>query len=211
MAPNYATLAFTDVIKTLQERYGSRQTYARLEQKKGVKELSDREIRFIEARDNLYLASIGENGFPYIQHRGGPKGFLHVIDAKTLGFVDYQGNKQYISAGNIMTRPEVSLILMDYARRSRLKLYARAEVIELEDHADLLAQLAPTDYPHTPERMLLLHVEAYDWNCPQHIHPRYTAEEINDAIVPLKAYIAELEAKVAELSKEKSQEGEPSG
>jgi len=208
MAPNYASLAFTDVIKTLQERYGSRQIYDRVEKKTTVEGLQQREVDFIQERDSFYLASIGDNGFPYIQHRGGPKGFMHVIDAQTVGFVDYQGNKQYISVGNVLTHPQVSLILMDYARKTRLKIYARAEIVELTDRPDLLAQLDPADYRHTPERMIVLHVEAYDWNCPQHITPRYSIDEINDALAPLKDYISKLEAKVAVLTKEQNQEGE---
>ncbi|QIP12062.1 pyridoxamine 5'-phosphate oxidase family protein [Spirosoma aureum] len=205
MATNYASLAFTDAIKALQERAGSRQVYARVEQQSTFNGLMQREINFIQERDSFYLASIGENGFPYIQHRGGPKGFLRVLDSQTIGFTDYRGNKQYISAGNILTHPQVSLILMDYARRTRLKIYAEAEIIELADRPDLLSQLDSTDSEHTSERMVLLHVRAYDWNCPQYITPRYTIDEINEVLVPLKEYIAQLEAKVEVLSKEKNQ------
>lgn len=199
MARNYASLAFTEPIKALQERYGSRQTYARVEKQTRFDGLTDDDMAFIADRDSFYLASFGENGFPYIQHRGGPKGFLHVIDPTTLGFVDFSGNKQYISVGNIQTHPQVSLILVDYPRQARLKIYATAEVVELTDRPDLLSQLDPADYKHKPERILLLHVEAVDWNCPQHITPRYTTDEISAALAPQREYIAKLEAEIAAL------------
>ena len=199
MKQNYATLAFTDMVKALQERYGSRTVYARLEQKKKVDGFTERETKFIQERDTCYLASIGQNGFPYVQHRGGLKGFLHVLDSQTLAFADYQGNGQYISVGNILTHPKVSLLVMDYARRTRLKLYATAEIVELTDRPDLLTQLTSADDRLISERMIVLHVEAFDWNCPQHITPRYSVDEINQVLQPLQEQIAHLEAQVALL------------
>lgn len=199
MAHSYASLAFTAPIKALQERYGSRQTYARLEKYTAFEGLTDNEAGFIANRDSFYMASYGENGFPYIQHRGGPKGFLHLIDDTTLGFVDFRGNKQYISVGNVITHPQVSLILVDYPRQTRLKVYAEAEIVELADRPELFRQLDPTAYKHAPERMILLHVKAFDWNCPQHITPRYTTEEINEALVSQQAYIRQLEEEVNRL------------
>lgn len=201
MARNYASLAFSDAAKALQERYGSRPAYARVEEKSRFHGLTESEAEFIADRDSFYLASMGENGFPYIQHRGGPKGFLVVIDPMTLGFVDFSGNRQYVSAGNILTHPKVSLFLMDYARQARLKLYATAELVELTDRPDLLARLDPVNYNHRPERMMLLHVEAFDWNCPQHITPRYTTDQINEALAPQRAYIAQLEAELRQLKR----------
>lgn len=198
-ARNYASLAFTEPVKALQQQHGSRATYARVEKQTRFDGLTDSEIEFIANRDSFYIASMGENGFPYIQHRGGPKGFLHVIDPHTLGFVDFSGNKQYITVGNVQTHPQVSLILVDYARQTRLKLYATAEIVALTDRPDLLAQLDPAGYKHRPERMILLHVAAFDWNCPQHITPRYTANEINEVLAPQRAYIAQLEAEIREL------------
>lgn len=162
MARNYASLAFTEPVKALQERYGSRTTYARVEQQTHFDGLTDAEISFIAIRDSFYMASIGENEFPYIQHRGGSTGFLKVIDPMTLGFVDFSGNRQYISVGNLQTHPQVSFFLMDYPRKTRLKIYAEAEIVELTDRPDLLILLDPTGCKHRPERMLLLHVEAYD-------------------------------------------------
>lgn len=199
MAQNYASLAFTEPVKAVQEHYGSRTTYARVEKQTSFDGLTDAETHFIASRDSFYMASIGENGFPYIQHRGGPKGFLKVIDALTLGFVDFSGNRQYISVGNLQTHPQVSLFLMDYPHQTRLKIYANAEVVELADQPDLFERLDPADYKHRPERMLLLHVEACDWNCPQHITPRYTTDEINAVLAPQREYITQLEAEVARL------------
>lgn len=159
---NYSTLAFTDPVKKLQERFGSRSAYARQEHYTYLDGLTDQETRFIAQRDSFYMASIGENGFPYIQHRGGPKGFVNVIDKDTLGFVDYVGNRQYISVGNILTHPKVSLIMVDYPRRARLKIYATARIAELSEEPDLFDRLDPADYPHRPERMMVLTVSAYD-------------------------------------------------
>lgn len=204
MAPNYASVAFTDVVKALQEQNGSRKAYARLEKQTNVDGLTEREIHFIQRMDSVYMASIGTNGFPYVQHRGGPEGFLRVIDSQTIGFADFQGNKQYISVGNIQSNPQVSLLLMDYARQARLKIYARAEIVSITDQEALLAQLDPVDYPHKTERIILLHIEAYDWNCPQHIVPRYTQEEIKAAIAPMQAHIARLEAQIAQLTQRDS-------
>ncbi|NQZ78589.1 MAG: pyridoxamine 5'-phosphate oxidase family protein, partial [Ekhidna sp.] len=130
---NYANLAFTDTIKKLQEKYGSRASYDRMERFTSTDGLTEREISLIAERDSFYAASYGENGFPYIQHRGGPKGFLKVLDHKTLGFIDFSGNRQYITVGNVETNNRVSLILMDYPRRARLKLYAEAEVVDLDE------------------------------------------------------------------------------
>ncbi|ADB42184.1 pyridoxamine 5'-phosphate oxidase family protein [Spirosoma linguale] len=199
MARNYASLAFTEPVKAVQERYGSRQTYERVEQHTSFAGLTATEIDFIAHRDSFYIASYGENDFPYIQHRGGPRGFLKAIDDTTLGFVDFRGNRQYVSVGNILTHPNVSLILIDYAHQARLKLYAKAEVVELADRPDLFRLLDPADYKHTPERMLLLHVEAFDWNCPQHITPRYTLEEINGLLATQRARITQLEEELKRL------------
>ncbi|MFY7998195.1 MAG: pyridoxamine 5'-phosphate oxidase family protein, partial [Candidatus Kapaibacteriota bacterium] len=181
MAQNYAEIAFTDEVKELQKIYGSRSTYARMEQSVFHDGLTDSETDFIRERDSFYMATVGESGYPYIQHRGGPKGFLRVIDKHTLGFVDFRGNKQYISVGNISTHNKVSLFLMDYARQTRLKIYAEASIVALENEPQLLATLQLGEYSHKAERMMLFYIQAFDWNCPQHITPRYTAEEVAKA------------------------------
>ncbi len=199
---NYGQLAFSDASKTLQEQFGSRRTYEQME-KYNVKDgLTDNEVGFIENQDHFYMASYGESGYPYIQHRGGPKGFIHVLDRHTVAFVDFSGNKQYISAGNIQTNPNVSLIMISYPHKARLKLYAKARVVQIADEPGLFDELDPTGYKHKPERMMVLDIQAYDWNCPQHITPRYTTEEIEQAFAPQKQRLGDLEAENKALKAE---------
>jgi predicted pyridoxine 5'-phosphate oxidase superfamily flavin-nucleotide-binding protein len=145
------------------------------------------------------LASIGVKKFPYIQHRGGPKGFLKVLDSKRIGFIDFVGNKQYVSVGNMATNNNVSLIMINYPARTRLKIFAKAEVVELNENSELSDLLDLEDYKFRPERMMVFHIEAYDWNCPQHIIPRYTIDEINEVYSPLKEYTSRLEEEIKEL------------
>lgn len=199
---NYASLAFTDAIKDMQEKLGSRKSYARLENRSYVEGLTENETAFIAERDSFYMATIGENEYPYIQHRGGPKGFIKVLDEKRVGIVDYKGNAQYISVGNINTNNHVALIMVDYPTRTRLKLYARARIIELEDDPALYARLDMEGYESRPERMMVFDIDAYDWNCHQHITPRYTIEEINKAFAAQTKYISELEAELKKLKGE---------
>jgi len=190
---NYSELAFSDAAKVLQEKYGSRAAYEQMEKRNVVDGLTDNEIHFIANQDHFYLASLGENGFPYIQHRGGPNGFVKVLDNKTIAFVDFSGNKQYISAGNIATDPKVAMIMVSYPHKARLKLYAKARVVQLADDPELFARIDVTGYQHRPERMIILEIAAYDWNCPQHITPRYTAEEVESAFSSQRRRIADLE------------------
>ena len=163
---NYPKLAFTDTIKKLQTKFGSRSSYERMEQYVSFDGLTPREMQLIAERDSFYTASIGENAYPYIQHRGGPKGFLKVLDDKTLGFLDFSGNKQYITVGNVQQNNKVSLILVDYPTRTRLKVYAEVEVKSLDEDPALTERLSLPDYKHKPERIILYHIRAYDWNCP---------------------------------------------
>lgn len=142
------------------------------------------------------MASFGAGDFPYIQHRGGPKGFLKVLDSKRIAFIDYTGNKQYISIGNLVTNKNVALIMVDYPNRARLKIYAKAEIVELKDNIELFKSLSPDDYKFQAERMMIFHIEAYDWNCPQHITPRYTVEDIERALAPQREYITKLESEL---------------
>lgn len=199
MAKNFATLAFTPAVKEMQEKLGSRASYARMERDTWLDGLTASELGFIAERDSFYMASIGENGFPYIQHRGGPKGFLKALDTNRLGFIDFKGNMQYITVGNMATHENVALILVDYPSRTRLKIYAKAEIVELKDDPALYDLLDLEAYKFRPERMMVLHIEAYDWNCQQHITPRYTVEEIEEALVPQRDYIAKLEAEIEAL------------
>lgn len=201
---NYSQLAFTDEIKAIQDRMGSRKAYERHEKQSYVEGLTEVEGSFISQMDSLFMASYGENGFPYIQHRGGPKGFLKVIDNRTIGFVDFSGNRQYISVGNLAHNPKVSLILLSYPLRARLKIYAEAEVVEINSNTGLFEQLKPDDYRFKPERMILLHIKAYDWNCPQHIIPKYTVEEI-EQLFRKDQYVEQLEKEIEVLQSRISQ------
>jgi predicted pyridoxine 5'-phosphate oxidase superfamily flavin-nucleotide-binding protein len=157
------------------------------------------EAAFIESRDSFYMATVSETGWPYIQHRGGPRGFLKLIDDQTLAFADYRGNLQYISAGNLSADSRVCLFLMDYAHKARLKIYARVEKVNLEDDPVLTELVTPRGYKAKPERVFRLHLESFDWNCPQHITPRFTEGEIAQAVQPLRDQLAQLESENAEL------------
>jgi len=181
--PGFGKIAFTNAVRALQERYGSRASYERMESREGGDvSLSADEIDFIGSRDSFYLASVTSDGWPYIQHRGGVKGFLHVLDATHLAFADLAGNKQYISTGNIQTDDRVALFLMDYPARVRLKILAHARVLETTASPELASSLAPPQgYRGKVERIFILEVAAWDWNCPQHITPRYTLAELEAA------------------------------
>jgi predicted pyridoxine 5'-phosphate oxidase superfamily flavin-nucleotide-binding protein len=199
MVKNFADIAFTDSVKAQQEQHGSRQQYARMDRMARGTTLTIAETEFIAARDGFYLATIGETGYPYVQFRGGPPGFLRVIDVKTLGYADFRGNRQYITVGNLDQNNRAALILMDYANRSRLKIYARIEVINAKDRPELMERLLVQGYDAKIERAMLLHVEAFDWNCPQHIAPRFTMEEIRAMNTPLYDHVAKLEAELIRL------------
>lgn len=197
MTHRFADIAFTPTVKRVQEKQGSRSAYARSEQ---VEEpfnhrLSEPEAQFIAARDSLYMASVGETGWPYIQHRGGPAGFVRVLDAQTIGFADFRGNRQYISVGNLLTDDRVSLFFMDYPNRTRLKLLGRAQAVDLEDH-ETLGKLAVPGYRAVIERGITITVEGFDWNCPQHITERFSLDEVRKVTAPLLTRIAELEARL---------------
>ncbi|MGD9668889.1 MAG: pyridoxamine 5'-phosphate oxidase family protein [Hyphomicrobiaceae bacterium] len=198
MGHKFAEIAFTDTVKSVQQALGSRSGYARREG--GDVDLNDRlgpsEAQFIAERDSFYMATVSETGWPYVQHRGGPKGFLRVLDEKTLGFADFSGNRQYVSVGNLNTDDRVSLFLMDYPNRTRLKVLGRARVVEFDGDDDLVRCVSLTDYRARVEHGVIIRVEAFDWNCPQHITPRYTTDEIEVAVQPLRKRIAELEEKL---------------
>lgn len=199
MGHRFAELAFTDGVKALQTAMGSRRSYARMESAPGAINgaLGPDEADFLAARDSFYMATVGETGWPYVQHRGGAPGFVRVLDPHTIGFADLRGNRQYISVGNLAASDKVALIFMDYPNRTRLKVLGRARVVEPSDRATLGRLVV--DGEETPvERGILIHVEAFDWNCPQHITPRYTLAEVEHATAPLRARIAELEAELAE-------------
>ncbi|CAN5506304.1 pyridoxamine 5'-phosphate oxidase family protein [soil metagenome] len=196
---SYASIAFSEAAKKIQEKAGSRASYARMEKQDLTDSLTGNEVEFISQRDGFYMATVGKNGFPYIQFRGGPKGFLKVLDDRRLGFIDFRGNMQYISVGNLSTNNKVALFLMDYTTKTRLKIYAEAEVVEVKDNASLFNQLNLADYQFKPERMLVLSVKAYNWNCPQHIIPRFTLDEIKQVFEEQQEHIAQLEAEIKAL------------
>ena len=190
MGSKYSELAFTPAVRRLQERDGSRSHYARSEATgAGADPLGANEAEFIGERDSLYLATVSEAGWPYLQHRGGPRGFLKVLDARTLAFADFRGNRQHVSEGNLEGNDRVSLILVDYPNQRRLKLMGRARVVQAAEAEGLIAQVADAGYAARVERAVVIRVEGYDWNCPQHITPRYSEAEL----APLRARIRELE------------------
>ena len=197
MGHAYHNIAFTDAVKSLQDQRGSRASYARFE---GGPERGDKigpnEAAFISARDSFYMASKSETGWPYVQHRGGPEGFVRVLDDGTLGFADFAGNRQYVSLGNLKGDNRVSLFFMDYANKTRLKLFGHVEEIDPAD-SETLSKLALSDYKARVERGIIIRVEAIDWNCPQHITPRYSEAQVAEVVEKLTTRVAQLEAELA--------------
>jgi predicted pyridoxine 5'-phosphate oxidase superfamily flavin-nucleotide-binding protein len=199
MSTRYLGIATTASVAAAQEHYGSATQWARMGARGHADDagrsqrLGPPELAFIAARDGFYLASVSETGWPYVQYRGGPTGFLTAVDTSTLGFADFRGNRQYITTGNVRANDRVSLFLMDYAHRQRLKIFGHMRIIDAADDPTLAERLTVPGYPGRVERLVLIAVEAFDWNCPQHITPRFTATEL----APLHARIAELEAALA--------------
>ena len=203
MAHNFGRLAFTPAVKKLQEQHGSRRQYERMESQGAAQDkLTPMEIDFLEERDSFYWATTGSNGWPYLQHRGGPRGFLKVVDEGTLAFADFSGNKQYISTGNLQTDDRVALIFVDYPRQARLKILGHARALEGEEASEWITRTRDTDYPARVDRVFLIQIEAYDWNCPQHITPRYTEQEIQQTLQPAQARMQKLEAENKSLREE---------
>jgi uncharacterized protein len=180
---SFGSLVFTPLVKKMQERYGSRRQYERMENFGALQDrLTEFEVEFIGQRDSFYWATIGATGWPYVQHRGGPKGFLKVIDERTLAFADLRGNKQYISTGNLQSDSRVAIIMVDYPRQARLKILGRVEILEAGQAGELLPSVHMVEEKTPIERVFVIHVEAYDWNCPQHITPRYSVEELREGM-----------------------------
>lgn len=197
MSRAYSDLAFTPAVRAMQTRMGSRSNYAPLDHTDDRRDaLGPMEAAFIEDRDSFYQATVSETGWPYVQYRGGPVGFLKVLDEKTLGYADFRGNVQYISVGNLTNNDRISIILMDYANRRRLKILGRVRIIDAADDATLIARLESPHYRARIERAVVIDVEGYDWNCPQHITPRFTELEINAANAPLRTEIARLRSEL---------------
>lgn len=195
MGNKFAEIAFTETVKKLQEADGSRKSYARMEEGEDTNNvLTERETAFIGMRDSFYMATVSETGWPYMQHRGGPKGFVHVVDENTLAIPDFNGNRQFVSIGNLQQDDRVSLFFMDYPNRARLKMLGR---VRTTDDADILRRLDLPEYKAKIERAFVIEVVAFDWNCPQHITPRFTPDDIESYITPLQDRIAVLEAELA--------------
>jgi hypothetical protein len=180
MTHRFAEIAFTDAVQAAQTRYGTRAQNQRLAERAGPNEaLTEREAAFIAERDSFYLATVSETSWPYLQHRGGPKGFLKVVGPRTLAFADFGGNRQFVTVGNAARNDRAALFLMDYANRLRLKLFGRIRVYDLGDAPpELVFEVELPGYRARIERVVVIEIEAFDWNCPQHITPRFTAEEV---------------------------------
>jgi ferredoxin-NADP reductase/predicted pyridoxine 5'-phosphate oxidase superfamily flavin-nucleotide-binding protein len=195
MARKFAEITYTPSIKAAQSRYGSRAQNERFEEgEEGTDNIiGPAEAEFIEARDGFYQATVNEAGWPYVQFRGGPAGFLKVLDERTIGYADFRGNVQYLSVGNLNANDRIALILMDYPNRRRLKIWARVKIVHFDEDPEILTRLEVPTYRARVERAVVLTIEAMDWNCPQHITPRFTERDVANMIIPLKKRLMELE------------------
>jgi uncharacterized protein len=199
MASAFADITFTPSVKAAQSLYGSREANRGFELSENVgNELGEREAEFIAQRDSFYQATVSESGWPYVQHRGGPVGFLKVLNERTIGFADFRGNRQYLSVGNLNADERISLILMDYPNRRRLKLWGRARIVHEHDNPELIEQLEVPTYRAHIERGIIIHIEAIEWNCPQHITPRYSEADVEKLIAPVLAENRQLKAQASQ-------------
>lgn len=203
MSKSYGRIAFTDAVAAQQERFGSRRFYARHQTRAEDGDGSDAltgDVRdYLAGRDSFYLATVSETGWPYVQYRGGPPGFLQVLSDHTIGWADFRGNFQYISTGNLAGADRVALIVMDYPSRRRLKIYGHASIHDADEEPDLVGRLADDRYEAVVERAVVVTVAAFDWNCQQHITPRYTLEELRPQIDALQHQLAALQSENSEL------------
>lgn len=204
MSYGFLDIATTPSVRAAQTANGSGEMWANFEGDRAFDRFSEAEAQFIGERDSFYMASVSETGWPYVQHRGGPPGFLKVLDETTLGFADYRGNRQYISLGNLTADDRTALILMDYPNRRRLKIYGRVEARDLAADPELAERLATPGYKARPERALVIRLEAFDWNCPQHITPRFTAAQL----APLQARLDQLETENRDLRAKLAAQGD---
>jgi predicted pyridoxine 5'-phosphate oxidase superfamily flavin-nucleotide-binding protein len=199
MSYGFLDIANTPSVMAAQAANGADEYWGRFHGDRTFDRFTEAEEEFIAGRDSFYMATVSETGWPYVQHRGGPPGFLHVIDDKTLAFADYRGNRQYISLGNLNADDRAALIMVDYPNRRRMKILAHAEVKDLTADPALAELLIDPSYKAKPERAYLLHLDAFDWNCPQHITPRYTPAELEPALAPVRLRLEKLQAENAEL------------
>ena len=194
MAYGFLDIAITPNVLAVQEQMGASKNWKDFLGSREFDAFTNAEAAFIADRDSFYMATVSETGWPYVQHRGGPAGFLKVIDEHTLAFADYRGNRQYISAGNVVANDRACLFLVDYPRRARLKIYMRVETLAPDDDAALTEAVTDASYGAKIERIFRLRLEAFDWNCPQHITPRFTEAQVNAAMAPARERLAQLEA-----------------
>jgi len=194
MAYGFLDIASTPAVKAAQEANGVRKLWADFKGHRAFDRFTENEARYIAERDSLFIATVSESGWPYVQHRGGAPGFLTVIDDRTLAFPDFRGNRQYISLGNLSANDKAALILMDYPNRRRLKIFGHIEVKALAAVPEVAARFAESGYGAKVERVFLVHLEAFDWNCHQHITPRFSEAELAPALAPLRAHLEKLEA-----------------
>jgi predicted pyridoxine 5'-phosphate oxidase superfamily flavin-nucleotide-binding protein len=203
LSKHYGTIAFTDTVRDVQRDHGSLSFYDRKrvqgETQPGADALTEDEKEYLAERDSFYLATVSETGWPYVQFRGGPTGFLRVVDDHTIGWADFRGNLQYISSGNLAADGRVALIVMDYVHRRRLKIFGHARIVDAAADPALVTSFADPDYDAEVERVVLVTVDAFDWNCPQHITPRFTAAELEPHLAPLRDQLAALQAENAQL------------
>lgn len=198
----FADISFTDSVKAAQSLYGSREENRSFELEEDPRNsLGADEAKFIQERDSFYQASVGENGWPYVQHRGGAIGFVKVLDSQNIGYVDFRGNSQYISVGNLNADCRISLIFMDYANGRRLKIWGRASIVHENEDPELVALLKDPNYRAYVERAVTIHVEAYEWNCPQHITRRFTESEVRELNSILVAENQQLKDRLAVYGK----------
>jgi uncharacterized protein len=199
MSYGFLDIAITPSVRAAQAKMGADHVWRDFKGDRKYDRFRENEAAFIAARDSFYMATVSETGWPYLQHRGGPRGFLRLVDDRNLAFADYRGNRQYISTGNLAADDRACMLLMDYTRRARLKIYARVEALAPGDAPDLTALVTIPEYKASIERVFRVRLEAFDWNCQQHITPRFDEREINEAVGPLRERLAELEAENAGL------------
>jgi hypothetical protein len=208
MSYGFLDIAVTPSVRAAQQAMGSDDLWRDFQGHRAFDRFTENEAAFIAERDSFYIATVSETGWPYVQHRGGPRGFLKLVDDRTLAFADYRGNRQYISVGNVTADGRACLFLMDYAHRARLKVYARVEVVALDADPALTALVTVPDYKARLERIFVLRLESFDWNCPQHIVPRYTEQQVVEAVGSLRERLGTLEAENAALRAQLAGRGE---
>jgi uncharacterized protein len=199
MSYGFLDVAITPSVRAVQARMGADRVWQDFKGHREFDRFTEDEAAFIADRDSFYMATVSETGWPYVQHRGGPRGFLRLVDDHTLAFADYRGNRQYISTGNLAADDRACLFLMDYPHRARLKIYANVETLTLDGDPHLTALVTMPDYKAKLERIFRLHLKTFDWNCQQHITPRFTEHEIAEAVRPLRDRLVQLESENAEL------------